>query len=77
MNGHAQGFCLVTQTLEPLFTASKTALKKCCFHCYGHTLGFLPQTQKNSTNWKGTSTLIQDSIIDPGSGMVTVSNYSI
>ena len=50
MNGHAQGFCLVTQTLEPLFTASKTALKKCCFHCYGHTLGFLPQTQKNSTN---------------------------
>ena len=41
MNGHAQGFCVVTQKLEPLFTASKTALKKCCFHCYGHTLGFL------------------------------------
>ena len=48
MNGHAQGFCPVTQKLEPLFTASKTALKKCCFHCYGHTLGFLPQTQKNT-----------------------------
>ena len=47
MNGHAQGFCLVTQKLEPLFTASKTPLKKCCFHCYGHTLGFLHQTQKN------------------------------
>ena len=48
MNGHTQGFCLVTQKLEPLFTASKTALKKCYFHCYGHTLGVLPQTQKNN-----------------------------
>ena len=28
MNGHVQGFCLVTERLEPLFTAPKTALKK-------------------------------------------------
>ena len=31
MNGHARGFCLVTERLEPLFTASKTALKSAAF----------------------------------------------
>ena len=31
MNGHAQGFCLVTQKLEPLYTASKTPLKSAAF----------------------------------------------
>ena len=36
MNGHAQGFCLVTQKLEPLFTASKTTLKKLLSLLWSH-----------------------------------------